>query len=145
MVITQNDAQSLIQMDKERVDDQKYLFPSLTRTTAIPLLSFDGKEEFSLDIHECQIRLAKLTLQNRARVTIILIRLDLAGPPHMNPDGQFITGPHIHIYREGFGDRFAEPLPATFINPQDKYQTLQDFLKYCHVTKPPIFDKGMWQ
>lgn len=66
MVITQIESQSLIQMEKERMDDQKYLFPSKKRTTAIPLLSIDGKEEFSLDIHECQIRLAKLTLQNRA-------------------------------------------------------------------------------
>lgn len=145
MELTQTEAVELIQMEKKSVNDDRHLFPSSARKLIIPLESLDGKEDFSLDIHQCNIRLKKLTLQNRARTTIILLRLDLAGPPHMNPDGEMITGPHLHIYREGFGDRFAEPLPQLFDDPDNKFNTLVQFLRYCNITQPPKFDRGMLQ
>ena len=35
-----------------------------------------------LDVTRAQIKLTKATYQNRARQVIILMRLDLEGPPH---------------------------------------------------------------
>jgi hypothetical protein len=42
--------------------------------------------DFMLDVTRATIRLTKATYQNRARQAIILMRLDLDGPPHSNPD-----------------------------------------------------------
>jgi hypothetical protein len=41
-----------------------------------------------LDVTRAEIKLTKATYQNRARAAIILLRLDLDGPPHRNPDGR---------------------------------------------------------
>jgi hypothetical protein len=46
--------------------------------------------------------------------------------------------------REGYGDRFAEPLQSyKFANVADLWQTLQDFMKCCNVTRPPDIQKGV--
>jgi hypothetical protein len=83
-------------------------------------------------------------LQNRARQVVVLVRLDLAGAPHCNPDGEELPCPHLHIYREGYGDRWARRVPASeFSNVEDLWQTLQDFMRYCKVAKPPNIQKGI--
>ena len=64
------------------------------------------------DVTRAQIKLTKATYQNRARQAIILMRLDLDGPPHRNPDETEIPRPHLHIYREGFGDKWAIAEPV---------------------------------
>lgn len=67
---------------------------------------------------------------------IILIRVDLGDrSPHINPDGEIIPAmtPHIHIFREGFEDRTAYPLPSEFKDSNDLIQSLKDFLSYAKV------------
>ena len=68
----------------------------------------------------------------------------LGGPPHRNPDGEEIGTPHIHVYREGYGDKWALPLPADFRSVADLGTTLDDFLRYCNVTRPPRIQKGLF-
>jgi hypothetical protein len=67
---------------------------------------------FLLDVTLYQIKLTKATFQNRARAVIILYRLDIDGAPHRNPDDQEVPCPHLHVYREGFGDKWATPAPT---------------------------------
>ena len=84
-----------------------------------------------LDIARGNIKLKKCTFQNRARKTIVLLRLDWDGPNHQNPDGEWIVSPHIHIYREGFGDKWAYPLPPdSFTNVSDPQLLLDEFMCY---------------
>ena len=110
----------------------------------MPLQSKDSKEKFVLDANSSRICLYKLTLQNRTRETIILCRLDL-GTPHRNPDGKEVGSPHIHIYKEGFDDKWAYPLPNDiFINTDNKWGLLMDFMKYCHVVDAPNFQRGLF-
>jgi hypothetical protein len=73
--ITQAEADVLIAMEKQRTDDQDWTFPGPGGRVAIPLVSLD--------------KLTKATYQTRARQAIILLRLDLDGPPHRNPDDQW--------------------------------------------------------
>jgi len=81
---------------------------------------------------------AKGSLQNRARQTIVLARLDFGGQPHRNPNGKEIASPHLHLYREGYGDKWAFPIKAgEFPNIDDAWKTLGDFMRYCNITKPP--------
>jgi hypothetical protein len=62
--------------------------------------------------HWARIDLIKGTYQNRARYVVVLVRLDFGGKPHRNPDGEEIASPHLHIYREGVGDKWAYPVTA---------------------------------
>jgi len=75
-----------------------------------------------------RLLLTKGTYQNRARGVAILARLDFGGAPHRNPDDEEITCPHLHLYREGYGDRSAVPLPAErFSDAGDPWVLLQSF------------------
>jgi hypothetical protein len=99
--ISQVEADALIAMEKHRIDDREWLFPAPGERLAIPLTSIDKREQFMLDVSRGQIKLTKATFQNRARQAIILMRLDLNGPPHRNPDGVEVPCPHrISIGRD---------------------------------------------
>ena len=98
-----------------------------------------------LDVRRGRIDLAKVTHQNRARQVVILARLDLGGPPHRNPDGAEIPCPHLHIYREGFGDKWASILPSErFPDPSDLWRTLQDFIQFCNITDENVVERGLF-
>jgi hypothetical protein len=107
--LTQNEADKLMAMEKRAVDEKEWFFPAPGDRVAIPLTSLDKRESFMLDVTRARIKLTKATFQNRARSAIILIRLDIDGPSHRNPDGEEIPCPHLHIYREGYGDKWAIP------------------------------------
>jgi hypothetical protein len=109
------------------------------------LESPDKREQFVLDISRGRIDLAKVKMQNRARQVVILVRIDLAGAPHRNPDGHEVACPHIHRYREGYGDKWAEPLPPSqFASPNDAWATLGHFYAYCRITQPPRIERGLF-
>jgi hypothetical protein len=143
--LTQVEADNLIAMEKQRVDDKDWLFPSPGDRVAIPLTSLDKRESFMLDVTRAQIKLTKATYQTRARQVIILMRLDLDGPTHRNPDGVEIPCPHLHIYREGFGDKWASPAPVDrYANTLDLSSTLEVFMRDCSITDPPRVQKGLF-
>jgi hypothetical protein len=110
--IPQAEADALMAVKKRAADEEEWLFPAPGERIAIPLTSLDRRESFMLDVTRAQIKLTKATYQNRARAAIILMRLDIDGPPHRNPDGTAIPCPHLHVYREGYGDKWAIPAPA---------------------------------
>jgi hypothetical protein len=118
--ITQAEADALIAMEKHRADEKDCVFPEPGGRLAIALTSLDKRENFMLDITRAQIKLTKATYQNRARQAIVLMRLDLDGPPHRNPDDREIPCPHLHIYRAGYGDKWAIPAPV------DRYPNVPD-------------------
>lgn len=143
--ITQSDADALIAMLKVRADDEVRDFPLLQQSVVIPILSEDRRETFMLDIHVGRINLSKITFQNRARQVVVLVRLDIAGPPHRNPDGEEVGCPHLHVYREGFGDKWAVAAPIDkFADLSDHWQTLHDFMQFCAIVAPPAFRKGLF-
>src|SRR5690349_3665382 len=110
--LTQSEADALIAMEKHRVNDDAWDYPGLGVSLSIPLVSIDKRENFILDVARGRIDLRKGTYQNRARQTVILVRLDFGGQPHRNPDGVEVSSPHLHVYREGYGDKWAIPVPA---------------------------------
>jgi hypothetical protein len=143
--LTQAEADNLMAMEKRAVDEKEWLFPAPGDRVAIPLTSLDKRESFMLDVTRAQIILTKATYQNRARSAIILMRLDLDGPPHRNPDGVEIPCPHLHIYREGYGDKWAIPAPvARYTNTLDLFSTCDAFMKHCNITDPPKIQKGLF-
>jgi hypothetical protein len=143
--IPQAEADALIAMEKRCVEDRIWSFPDPGGRLAIALTSIDKRENFTLDITRAGIKLTKATYQNRARQAIILLRLDLDGPPHRNPDDQEIPCPHLHIYREGFADKWAVLAPVDrYPNVEDLFSTFEAFMRHCNITEPPIVNKGLF-
>ena len=142
--LTQAEADALLGLEKHRVDEERRQLPDLGGGLVVPLASADGAEGFHLDITRSRINLKKGTLQNRGRTTIVLARLDFGGPGHRNPDGEEIGSPHLHVYREGFGDKWAFELPDVFSQTEDQFRLLQEFMEYCNIVKPPIFEAGLF-
>jgi hypothetical protein len=143
--IPQAEADALIAMEKQRVEDKSWLFPEAGGSLAIALTSPDKRENFILDIARGRIKLSKASYQNRARQAIILLRLDLGGAPHRNPDDQEIPCPHLHMYREGYGDKWAIPAPVDrYPNVQDLFSTFEAFMRHCNISNPPVIDKGLF-
>ena len=141
--LTQDEADKLMAMEKRAADEKEWLFPAPGYGVAIPLTSLDKRESFMLDVTRAQIKLTEATYQNRARVAIILMRLDLDGPPHRNPDGEEVSCPHLHIYREGYGDKWAIPAPvARYTNTLDLFSTFEAFISIATSSTRPTFRKA---
>lgn len=143
--LTQAEADALIKMKKVRIDSIIWNYPPLGGSISIPLSSIDKRENFLLDISRGHIDLRKGKYQNRARQIIVLVRLDFNGAPHRNPDGMEVTAPHLHIYREGFGDKWAYPVPIDeFPNLTDVVMTLDDFMRFCNIVDKPDIQTGLF-
>lgn len=137
MNIPQSEADALIAMRK-RFDGGGGLDVAPGLDYRRRLVSEDGTESFDLDIRTNAWKLTKYRYQNRSRRTIILLRLCVDGPPHTNPDGVLVSGTHLHRYREGFGDKFAEALDvAVFADVSDRVDTLAGFCVMCNIVNVP--------
>ena len=143
-VLTQPEADALVAVEKHRENDDEWQFPEVGSSITAPLVSADRREKFLLDVSRGRIRLSQAKYQNRAYVSIVLRRLELDGPRHQNPDGEWVACPHMHVYRENFGDKWAIPLRTEeFPNQGDIWKVLEDFVKHCNITRPPRIIRGL--
>lgn len=143
--LTQSEADALIAMEKHRVSDEGNDFPMQGESLSLPLQSVDKREQFLLDISRGRIDLMRGKYQNRVRQVVVLVRLDFGGPPHRNPDDTEVACPHLHVYREGYGYKWAEPAPVDrFPRIGDLWGTLDDFMLYCNITLPPLIERGLF-
>ncbi len=145
LILTQIEADALIALEKFHSQTQHYTFPQNGEKIVVPLASNDGRENFLLDVQRGRIALNKVTFQKRGRQTIVLVRLDIGGPPHRNPNDEEISCPHIHLYREGYGDKWAEPISSQYFSkPDDLSITLDDFMSFCNIVRRPIIQRGLF-
>lgn len=145
IALTQAEANALIAMEKHRITDDRHDFPMQGESLTVPLQSPDKREHFLLDLSRGRIDLLKVKMQNRGRQVVVLVRLDLGGAPHRNPDDTEVPAPHLHVYREGYGDKWAIPVPKErFRDTSNLWATLEDFLRFCNVTQPPHIVRGLF-
>lgn len=137
-ILVQQEADALLAMEKHYTGAERFTFPSLGGALRISLHSEAMREEFNLDITRGRIELKKNTFQLRAQRAIVLARIDIGGAPHRNPDGEEMPCPHLHVYREGHGDKWAIPLSIQFSNSTNAWQILYEFMDYCTVITKPI-------
>ena len=142
--LTQAEIDILRKMKKECAEARSFQYPLNGEKLSIPLVSENKREEFMLDINRSSIDIAKISHLNRARRSIVLLRLDLGGRPHRNPDGTEVASPHLHIYKEGFGDKYAIPLPQEFANCSSLIEYLEKFMDYCNIIKKPDIAMGLF-
>jgi hypothetical protein len=143
--LTQAEADALLALEKHRADDAVWNYGGLAGSMAIPLISANRREHFFLDVSRGRINLERGKYQNRARYAVVLARLDFGGAPHRNPDGAEISCPHLHLYREGYGDKWASQAPADrFATGAEPWEMLHEFMRFCNVTQPPTIERGLF-
>ena len=136
-MLTQAEADALLAVRKW-FPSETLLSPRPGRNEVYELESDAPAERFVLDAWRASIRLSRIRFQNRVRSSIILARLDLGGAPHTNPDGERIECPHLHVYQEGYEDKWAFPLdPARFPAPDDPGRAFADFCAFCNIERLP--------
>lgn len=143
-MLTQAEADALIAMEKHFIQ----LLPVTLRpgkNQSFELNGFpDAKERFLLDLWRGSIKLTKYRFQNRGRKVVVLVRLELNAAPHTNPDGTRIGGTPLHVYREGYEDRWAVPVfPDQFQDVSSMRQTFDDFCQYCNISERPPFQEEL--
>ncbi|AFC99162.1 hypothetical protein Mtc_0392 [Methanocella conradii HZ254] len=148
-MLTQKEADDLFRLLKRKKNNEAYEFPLPGELLVIPIISNDEGHEFLIDVNRRQITQMKCTYQERYQKTIILTRLDINGPPHNNPAANTIPVPYLEQYNgktincphfciEGYMNKWAIPMPSDkFSNPNDLYNTLQEFFAYCNVVDRP--------
>lgn len=145
-ILTQEEADALLAMEKHRVNVRVHTLPMSGQNEVIDLVSFDGRERFLFDLYRKRSRLKNIRFQTRARSSVTLVRLDLEGPYHTSLEGERVPTPHLHLYNEVHGSRFALPVPSeAFSNLEDMWTTLNDFMRYCNITRPPVFRHPSFQ
>ncbi len=136
-LLSQEEADKLLLVDKFCIDDRKHIYPGLGESLKILLKSDGTFGDFTLDITRGRIALKKNTFQLRTQGTIILARIDIGGPPHRNPDDEEIPCPHLHLYREGYDDKWAKAIPQGFSESERPHHMLEGFMKLCNIKKKP--------
>lgn len=155
--ITQQDADLFFDMEKFPEEDKEFQFPNSGEKLIISFTSADKRENFLFDIYRGNIKITKVVYQNRVRKAYILRRLDFDGASHPNPEvetvplpilepynGKIILSPHIHLYVEGYGERWAVPADLLMmLDGKDIYEIMIDFFKYCNVKQLPKIKKTL--
>jgi len=143
MSLMQSEVDTLLKMEKKFVYPKLLSLGNIAMDESHDLISLDGREKFILDIWRSGINLAKYTFNNRSRMIYRLVRVDIGGSPHRNPDHTKVLCPHIHIYKEGYDDKWAYPLSDyAFRTPNDIMVVLEDFAKFCKIIElPPCQEK----
>jgi hypothetical protein len=60
-------------------------------------------------------------------------------------NGIEIPCPHLHVYVEGFTDKWAIPAPADLVNSNaDLYAMMESFFRYCNVQEMPNIERGLF-
>ena len=133
--LSQTEADDLLAMPKQVIDAARRSFPLQGERLVVPLVAQEGQEKFILNIRRSKIE-TKLTYQTRTHQSTILARLDF-GAEHRNPDGKLVGSPHLHVYREGHGDRWAYELPHRDYINFDKATSIggwfDGFLAFCNI------------
>ena len=140
MYIEQTEADTLRMIEKYLLNPELVIIPALGVTDKYKIAYNRDNINFTnmaLSTYRGRINKNKISYRLLYENAIMLMRVDTCdATPHINPD-RLITiepyQPHLHIYREGYGDKFAYPLPTEFSGSSNIVTLLQEFLSYSNV------------
>lgn len=145
MAITQAEYDFLMGQDKAFNDlvSAIQLGPAPIQWTR-ELTALTNKETFLLDFYRGSFELSKYTINKRYRQTVIMLRYDNGGR-HTNPDGVLFEGKHVHLYKEGYNDKFAFPASEIGVVDTDTIETVfNKIMQFCNVKKIPTIEVPMF-
>jgi hypothetical protein len=136
MELTDEAFQSLMKMKKKFKTDISSI-PAASQRVQFSIIGEDNKTEFTVDVDRKSRIEMKSKVQERYCNNILLVRVEINGPPHTNPDGSNIGRDHIHTYREGYGLSWAYNLagfdPRLFKDKENFTSVFSDFCLYCNI------------
>ena len=133
--LTQKEADMLIDMLKRTVINE-IAFPSSRGRVEFDVVGDRREDIFAINISRKGINAAGASYQGRVRISgIILMRLDVNPTAvHTNPNGERITGNHLHIYTEEYDMSYAISFD---INNKDLYILCYSFFERFNIVEPP--------
>ena len=140
--LSQSEVNALMEMTKFFVKENPK-FPDNGNDTSFELSANNNREKFFLDVGRSgKIELGKTKIQNRHSSYTVLVRLEIDAPPHINPDGTNQGRNHIHIYKEGYEDRWAYNIDefenASFGGCTCFQEYIEKFCDYCNIKLPEM-------
>ena len=137
--LTQIEADMLISMLKESLEKNIEIPINKANRTEFEVVEVaDKKEKFIINIARKGINNQAMTYQARhPRTGEILLRLDINPSTfHRNPDGEKIEGNHLHVFTEGFGEKYAIPFEVKSNNFHDL--CMEFFERFNLIDKPNV-------
>lgn len=133
-MLTQQQADRLLAMLKEAVRRDAFTWWAGEGQEEAVHSVEDGKLQFILFLTRNPFEI-RLHFRTRDR-HIGLARIDNAHQHH-NPDGTEIIGqPHLHLFREGYGNQLPWAEPIDWYDTTNPTQTLNRFLDIIHTRFP---------
>lgn len=152
MILSQQEAQRLFELPKKTFSAYSINFPPEGEKLTLECFSEEKRYIFQADIDRSGLIKPKLKFQNRYNKVFVLRRLEIIGPPHKNPpdalefdylkkyENMEIPCPHLHIYIEGFNDKWAIPVSdlndLSILTGDTPYEVMTKFFKYCNIEIP---------
>ena len=122
---------------KKRFNNETINLPAHNQKANLDVSSLDNRESFIVDIDRNGKIELKSKIQERYNNNQILIRVEINGPPHTNPDGTTTSRSHIHIYKEGYDLSWAYDLKSfsdDLFNELNNFnKVFTDFCSYCNI------------
>ncbi|MCI6795388.1 MAG: hypothetical protein MR581_05365 [Lachnospiraceae bacterium] len=134
--LTQTQADALIAM-KKIFNGRNRKIAKSGESGIFELSDEKGKNTFYFDIDRRGKIEFKCKFQERYETNDVLVRLDINSPDHMNPDGTKVGRNHIHIYREGYADRWAYDIDKYGFEIYNSFQEyFYRFCEFCNIIVP---------
>ena len=139
-MLKQQDFERLLKLPKKFLTTDKLEISIAPSSWTRKVISIDNEYEFLLDFYRGRYDLTRFTINKRYKTNIVLLRFD-SGGTHKNPDGKIIRGAHIHLYKEGYEDKFAYPVSDFGILESDIgiEKVFTKLLNFCNFVEMPDF------
>lgn len=144
----------IIREEKIYLVDQ-FKFPNKNEYAMLDVIGQENRE-YIVDVNRKSASLKRCTFQERFSTKTILLRLDIDTKPHRNPGSKKqISGNHIHIYTDEYGDSFALELDDPELkqlnpnfdlrkfkisdNANRFYELFEAFSEFCNISNIPSY------
>lgn len=139
-VLKQEEADTLRMIEKYLINPQSVKLPPAQETTIYDIYYMKDDKRYdnmNLSTYRGRKNPHKVSYRILYDKCVMLVRIDSQDATyHINPDGKtkiLPYQPHIHIYKEGYGDKYAYLLPDEFSKTDDIVTLFMEFLSYSHV------------
>jgi hypothetical protein len=144
MSITQTEFSRLLSLEKTFDAADTLILGPPPASWSRGLTAPSTRDKFILDFRRSGFEITKYSYNKRYRQTIIMVRY-CSTVRHTNPDGVTFDGPHVHLFREGFDDKFAFPVSEMGVDSGDAMDiVLIKLLRYCNVSGIPVIELGLF-